>query len=308
MAAGGAGLSGCRGSQVGSSAVYGGNGCALHPEADVCTDSTCCQGWLSPEARKASWGDGALPCEKRVRQAVASTAGQVLTYDGAPIEVLYHASSGGQTEDAAEVFAMRVPYLQSVASPGEEGYDGYAREQRFTLTEAAAKLAEAFPDSSVEADALPAQLELLALTDTGRVKEMRVGSVTATLPAGLVVTGRPKPVVDTEAPEVAVDIYAKRAGILSRAGCHVSIITDCTVIPQQYLPLCAGMAVKAGMDPFDALRAITIHPAEHIGIADRVGSLEAGKDADLVITDGSPFEVSTTVRRVLIGGKTVHAV
>ena len=37
--------------------------CALHPEADICTDSTCCQGWLSPEARKASWGDGALPCE-----------------------------------------------------------------------------------------------------------------------------------------------------------------------------------------------------------------------------------------------------
>ena len=165
---------------VGSSAVYGGNGCALHPEADVCTDSACCQGWLSPEARKASWGDGALPCEKRVRQAVSATAGQVLTYDGAPIEVLYHASSGGQTEDAAEVFAMRVPYLQSVASPGEEGYDGYAREQRFTLIEAAAKLSEAFPDSGVEADTLPAQLELLALTDTGRVKEMRVGSVTVT--------------------------------------------------------------------------------------------------------------------------------
>ena len=96
--------------------------------------------------------------------------------------------------------------------------------------------------------------------------------------------------------------------VLTAAGCHVSIITDSSVIPQQYLPLCAGMAVKAGMDPFDALRAITIHPAEHIGIADRVGSLEAGKDADLVITDGSPFEVSTTVRRVLIGGKTVHAV
>ena len=97
-------------------------------------------------------------------------------------------------------------------------------------------------------------------------------------------------------------------GVLAKAGCHVSIITDNSVIPQQYLPLCAGMAVKAGMDPFDALRAITIHPAEHIGIADRVGSLEAGKDADLVITEGSPFEVSTTVRRVLIGGKTVHAV
>ena len=100
----------------------------------------------------------------------------------------------------------------------------------------------------------------------------------------------------------------KTPDILTRAGCHVSIITDCTVIPQQYLPLCAGMAVKAGMDPFEALKAITIHPAEHIGIADRVGSLEAGKDADVVIVDGSPFEVSTTVRRVLINGKTVFSI
>ena len=96
-------------------------------------------------------------------------------------------------------------------------------------------------------------------------------------------------------------------GILSRAGCHVSIITDCTVIPQQYLPICAGMAVKAGMDPFEALKAITINPAEHIGIADRVGTLEVGKDADVVIVDGSPFEVSGMVRRVLIDGKTVYS-
>ena len=96
-------------------------------------------------------------------------------------------------------------------------------------------------------------------------------------------------------------------GILSRAGCHVSIITDCTVIPQQYLPLCAGMAVCAGMDPFEALRAITINPAEHIGVADRVGSIEEGKDADIVLTNGNPFEVSTRVHRVLISGKTVYS-
>jgi len=91
-------------------------------------------------------------------------------------------------------------------------------------------------------------------------------------------------------------------GVLAKAGCHVSIITDAPVIPQKYLPLCAGLAVKAGMDPYDALRAITIHPAEHIGVADRVGSLEAGKDADIVITDGSPFEVSTEVKAVFIDG------
>ena len=94
-------------------------------------------------------------------------------------------------------------------------------------------------------------------------------------------------------------------GILADAGCMVSIITDSPVIPQQYLPLCAGLAVKAGMKPFDALRAITINPARHIGIEDRVGSIECSKDADLVVTDGSPFEVTTSVLAVLIDGQKV---
>ena len=94
--------------------------------------------------------------------------------------------------------------------------------------------------------------------------------------------------------------------VLTAAGCHVSIITDSSVIPQQYLPLCAGMAIKAGMDPFDALKAITLNPAEHIGVADRVGSLEVGKDADLVITNGSPFEVLTEVKAVFIDGARIE--
>lgn len=95
-------------------------------------------------------------------------------------------------------------------------------------------------------------------------------------------------------------------GVLAKAGCHVSIITDNSVIPQQYLPLCAGMAIKAGMDPFDALKAITLNPAEHIGVADRVGSLEVGKDADVVITNGCPFEVLTEVKAVFIDGARIE--
>lgn len=94
-------------------------------------------------------------------------------------------------------------------------------------------------------------------------------------------------------------------GVLAKAGCHVSIITDNSVIPQQYLPLCAGMAVKAGMDEFDALKAITINPAEHIGVADRVGTLEVGKDADVAVTAGCPFEVMTETRAVFIDGNRV---
>ncbi|MBR5708556.1 MAG: amidohydrolase [Oscillospiraceae bacterium] len=94
-------------------------------------------------------------------------------------------------------------------------------------------------------------------------------------------------------------------GILAAKGCHVSIITDSPVIPQEYLPLCAGLAVKAGMDPFEALKAITINPAEHIGVADRVGSIEVGKDADIVIADGDPMVSDTAIKTVFINGKVV---
>jgi imidazolonepropionase-like amidohydrolase len=95
-------------------------------------------------------------------------------------------------------------------------------------------------------------------------------------------------------------------GVLSRAGCRVSIITDAPVIPQQYLPLCAGLAVKSGMDPFEALKAITINPAMHAGIQERVGSLEAGKDADIVLADGDPFEISTNIVKVFVDGQAVQ--
>jgi len=95
-------------------------------------------------------------------------------------------------------------------------------------------------------------------------------------------------------------------GILAAKGCQVSIITDSPVIPQEQLPLCAGLAVKAGMDPFEALKAITINPARHIGIADRVGSIEPGKDADLVIADGDPMVSDTVIKTVLIDGKPVE--
>ena len=94
-------------------------------------------------------------------------------------------------------------------------------------------------------------------------------------------------------------------GILARAGCMVSIITDSPVIPQNYLPLCAALAVKSGMDEFAALQAITINPARHVGVEDRVGSLEPGKDADIVIMDGPCFDVASTAEFVLIDGEVI---
>ena len=96
-------------------------------------------------------------------------------------------------------------------------------------------------------------------------------------------------------------------GDLAKAGCQVSIITDSPVIPQQYLALCAGLAVKSGMDEFDALQAITLNAAKHIGVESRVGSLEIGKDGDFVLADGNPMVSDTKIKYVLIDGQVTYS-
>ncbi len=94
--------------------------------------------------------------------------------------------------------------------------------------------------------------------------------------------------------------------ILAEAGCRISIITDSPVIEQRYLPLCAGRAIHEGLDEFTALQAITINAAKHIGIEDRVGSIEVGKDADFVLVKGNPFAVDTRVFYTIIDGKIIY--
>lgn len=96
------------------------------------------------------------------------------------------------------------------------------------------------------------------------------------------------------------------AGILNKAGVKIALITDAPVIPQEYLPLCAGLACKKGLDEMEALKAITINPAEILGIADRVGSLTVGKDADIVVSDGNIFNTLTNVNYTFINGEMVY--
>lgn len=102
------------------------------------------------------------------------------------------------------------------------------------------------------------------------------------------------------------NVAFKTAGILSAAGVKVAVTTDHPVSLIQYLPICAGLCVKSGMDEDEALRAITIHAAQICNVADRVGSLEVGKDADIVIFDGNPLEVSSEVFYTLIDGEIAY--
>lgn len=87
--------------------------------------------------------------------------------------------------------------------------------------------------------------------------------------------------------------------VLSKNGLETAIITDHPETPEKYLPLCAAMAVKHGMDAAEALRAITVNPAKICGIDERVGSLEPKKDADIVIWDGNPLDIMTSPYMVI---------
>ena len=109
---------------------------------------------------------------------------------------------------------------------------------------------------------------------------------------------------DRSKPELA-NMTLENPLILSRAGVDVAICTDHPEVPIQYLPLCAALAVKGGMDEESALAAITINAARIAGLDGLLGSLTPGKEADIVVTGRHPLELLGSVRAVLIGGQRI---
>lgn len=94
---------------------------------------------------------------------------------------------------------------------------------------------------------------------------------------------------------------------LWQAGVHFCIITDHPAVPIEYLILCASLAARAGLPTDEALKAVTIYAAEHLGIQDRVGSIEPGKDADFAVWDGEPLDSRSKVVRTFINGEEVFS-
>lgn len=94
--------------------------------------------------------------------------------------------------------------------------------------------------------------------------------------------------------------------VLYENGIEFAMMTDHPVIPEKYLPICAGLSVREGLPWYEALKSITINAAKIVGIADRVGSIEKGKDADIAVFDGDPLDVYTHCVMTVINGEICH--
>ncbi len=102
------------------------------------------------------------------------------------------------------------------------------------------------------------------------------------------------------------NITFETPGILHDAGVKVAIQTDAPVLPQEHLDVCVGLAVREGLPEEVALRTVTRNPAEILGIEERVGTVEAGTDADLVVWDGPMFELDSDAEQVFVEGERVY--
>ncbi len=143
----------------------------LQSGAPLCTDSQHCQAYASDEALKERWGSDYAAYKAKVREAVYACAGEVLSYEGKLINALYFSSSGGRTENVANVFSGNLPYLVGVDSPEEVRVE----EKSFSASEFVALANEAFPEAKLK-DA--GDMEILSRYESGIVAELRIGSAT----------------------------------------------------------------------------------------------------------------------------------
>lgn len=151
-----------------------------HPDADVCMDSGHCKAYSSPLHFEEKWGDDTASYTAKLKEAVSVTDGQVVLYDGKPVLAVFHAASSGQTERSIDVWAKDMPYLQSVASPGETESPRYYGRVEMTPQEFRETFSKYYPEAE------------FSKTPQGwfqNIKRSAAGGVTKLTVAGVTVAG-----------------------------------------------------------------------------------------------------------------------
>ena len=147
-----------------------------HPEADMCTDIACCQAYLDPDQAAANWGDGASAYAAKITDAVSSTDGQAIFYEGELIDAVFFSSAAGRTLDSVEVWGGSVPYLTGVESPEGEEVPNYHTTVTVPLEEFRTAFLAQYPQADLSGDP-SGWFQNLQPTSSGGVDTVDVGGV-----------------------------------------------------------------------------------------------------------------------------------
>lgn len=150
---------------------------AKHENADMCDNFGCCQAWITKEDRFSKWQpEEAESNWNKIVNAVNSTSGKIITYEGEPINAFFHSNSGGITESSLNIWGgIDYPYLKSVETAGEEGYTQYNSEVQFTREQLLNKIKEKYQDCEIDY-AQENCIQILEYTTSGRVKTIKFGN------------------------------------------------------------------------------------------------------------------------------------
>ena len=153
------------------------NNSGKHENADICDDSNCCQAWITKEERLSRWNvEEAEANWNKIVEAVNTTSGKIITYDGAPINAFFHSNSGGVTESSLNIWGgIDYPYLKSVETSGEDGYTQYSSEVKLSKEELLTKLKEKYQDCEIDFSQENC-IQITELTSSGRVKTIKFGN------------------------------------------------------------------------------------------------------------------------------------
>ena len=149
-----------------------------HGDADICDDSGCCQAWISKEDRMARWDEAEKESNwRKIETAVNTTAGKIITYEGAVIDAFFHSNSGGTTEAPVNVWGgTNYPYLQSVETAGEDAYSQYSSKAIFTKEEFNNKILAKHSDFTIDYSKEDS-IKILEYTESGRIKTIKIGNL-----------------------------------------------------------------------------------------------------------------------------------
>ena len=153
------------------------NNGSKHENADICDDYACCQAWISKEDRFAKWNENEAETNwKKIVECVDDTTGKIILYDEKPINAFFHSNSGGVTETSLNIWGgIDYPYLKSVETSGEDGYNQYSSEVVLSKEELINKMKEKYSDFEIDFNTEEC-IKILELTSSNRVKTIKIGN------------------------------------------------------------------------------------------------------------------------------------